>query len=121
MPTRAIRGATIAAANTEQAILAAARELLAWIAEANALAPDDLISILFTLTPDLDAAFPTRAARELGWTHVPLLDAQQPRVRGDLVRCLRVLLYCETDRAPAQIQHIYLGETKILRPDLNPD
>ncbi len=118
MPTRAIRGAAVAAENTESAILDAARELLNAIARANELRADNVISVLFTLTPDLDAAYPTRAAREMGWTDVPLLDAQQPAVRGDLPRCLRVLIHCETPRARGEIKHIYLGAAKKLRPDL---
>ncbi|SRR5581483_6937835 len=118
MPTRAIRGATVVAENTPSAILAGARELLVEIVHANQLSPDSLISIIFTLTPDLDAAYPTRAARELGWTRVALLDAQQPRVPGDLERCLRVLIHCETPLPPEQIKHIYLGHAKRLRPDL---
>jgi len=118
MPTRAIRGATVAAANSKAAILESASELLRAILVANALAPGDLISILFTVTPDLDAAYPTRAARELGWTDIPLLDAQQPRVAGDLAHCIRVLVHCESVRARHEIKHIYLGEAKKLRPDL---
>lgn len=119
MPTRAIRGATTATANTADAILDASRELLRAILAANALAPEMIISVLFTLTPDLDAAYPTRAARELGWAEIPLLDAQQPRVRGDLPRCLRVLIHCETERSTREIKHIYLREAKCLRPDLS--
>lgn len=118
MPTRAIRGATVAAANSQAAILESASELLRAIMVANALAPGDLISILFTLTPDLDAAYPTRAARELGWTDIPLLDAQQPRVAGDLAHCIRVLIHCESARPIHEIKHVYLGEAKKLRPDL---
>ncbi len=118
MPTRAIRGAAVAAENSETAILETASELLRTIMVANALAPHNLISILFTVTPDLDAVFPTRAARELGWTDIPLLDAQQPRVRGDLERCLRVMIHCECERPTAEIKHVYLGQAKRLRPDL---
>lgn len=119
MPTRAIRGATVVAENTEAAILAAARELLQEIARANDLHADDIISILFTLTRDLDAVHPTRAAREMGWTGVPLLDAQQPGVQGDLPRCLRVLVHCESTRARSEMKHIYLHAAKRLRPDLS--
>lgn len=118
MPTRAIRGAITAAENSSTAILDASSELLRAILVANALAPEQLISILFTLTPDLDAAFPTRAARELGWNGIPLLDAQQPRVTGDLARCIRVLIHCESERAQREMKHVYLGEAKRLRPDL---
>jgi chorismate mutase len=115
----AIRGATTAADNTEAAILNAASELLSAILVANGLAPEQLISILFTLTADLDAAFPTRAARELGWTGIALLDAQQPRVQGDLPRCIRVLVHCETKRTRRELKHVYLGEARRLRPDLS--
>lgn len=118
MPTRAIRGATTAAENSERAILDAAGELLRAILAANALASEQLISILFTLTYDLDAAHPARAAREMGWTDIPLLDAQQPRVQGDLSRCIRVLIHCETEREKGEIKHVYLGEARRLRPDL---
>ncbi|MBI4674422.1 MAG: chorismate mutase [Chloroflexi bacterium] len=119
MPTRAIRGATVVAENTETAILSAARELLQEIARANALQADQLISIIFTFTRDLDAVYPTRAARELGWTGVALLDAQQPHVQGDLPRCLRVLVHCESARAVSEMKHIYLHAAKRLRPDLS--
>ncbi len=118
VPTRAIRGATTATENSHAAILAAARELLTEISRANELQPESIISVLFTITPDLDAAFPTRAARELGWTGVALLDAQPPRVQGDLARCLRVLIHCDIERSPEQLQHIYLREARQLRPDL---
>ncbi len=118
MPTLAIRGATTAAANTEQDILAAARELLNEIVHANHLTPDELVSVLFTMTADLDAAFPTRAARELGWTRVALLDAQTPRVAGDLARCLRVLIHVNREGTRPEVRHIYLGAARRLRPDL---
>lgn len=121
MSTRAIRGATCAIENSETAILEAAGELLRAILVANALAPEQLISILFTMTADLDAAYPTRAARELGWTEIPLLDAQQPRIAGDLPRCIRVLIHCDTARARSEIKHVYLGDAKKLRPDLPGD
>lgn len=119
MSTRAIRGATTVTENSQAAILEASSELLRSILVANALAPGQIISILFTLTADLDAAYPTRAARELGWRDVPLLDAQQPRVQGDLPRCIRVLIHCETERPAQEIKHVYLGEAQRLRPDLS--
>jgi chorismate mutase len=119
MRTLAIRGAISADANTEDAILTAAHELLREIASANYLLPEEVISVLFTMTTDLDAAFPTRAARELGWTQVPLLDAQQPRVRGDLARCIRVLIHFQRERGPDPVHHIYLRAARTLRPDLS--
>ena len=117
MPTFALRGATTADANTEQAILAAARELLSELVRVNRLATAEMISVLFTMTADLDAAFPTRAARELGWTHVALLDAQESRVRGDLPRCLRVLIHLNRENGE-NLHPVYLGAARSLRPDL---
>ncbi len=117
MPTYALRGATTAAENTAPAILAATRELLSELARANDLAPADIMSALFTVTPDLNAACPARAARELGWTEVALLDAQAPAVPGDLPRCIRVLIHFNHERAePAR--PVYLGAARALRADL---
>jgi chorismate mutase len=117
MTVRGIRGATTADANTRESILGATRELLAAIVKANDLNVADLASIYFTVTPDLDAAFPARAARDLGWNDTALLDAQAPRVVGDLPRCIRVLIHWNTDRAASDIAHVYLRDAKTLRPD----
>jgi chorismate mutase len=117
MPLRAIRGATTVATNSRQEILSASRELLSEIAQTNRLAVADIVSAFFTLTPDLDAAFPARAARDLGWTSTALLDAQAPRVANDLPRCIRVLIHCETSRAAHELRHVYLRDAAQLRPD----
>ncbi len=117
MSVRGIRGATTASANTCDAILTATRELFVALIAANNLYEADVASVLITVTPDLDAAFPARAVRELGWTQTALLDAQAPRVAGDLPRCIRVLLHWNTERAQNEIHHVYLLETKLLRPD----
>jgi chorismate mutase len=114
---RGIRGATTADANTREAILGATRELLTALVGANNLQTSDIASVSFTMTPDLDAAFPAAAARGLGWDDIALLDAQAPRVRGDLARCIRVLIHWNTDRAAAEIKHIYLRGARQLRPD----
>jgi chorismate mutase len=117
MTVRGIRGATTADANTREAILSATRELLTAIVDANDLRVDDIASVYFTMTPDLDAAFPARAARNLGWTETALIDAQAPRVNGDVPRCIRVLIHYNTDRATHEIAHVYLRDAKQLRPD----
>ena len=117
MPVRGIRGATTANANTREAILDATRELLDAIVRANHLDVNDIASVYFTMTPDLDAAFPARAARDLGWNNAALLDAQAPRVSGDLPRCIRVLIHWNTDRAATEIAHVYLRDAQKLRPD----
>ncbi len=119
MPVRGIRGANSVADNNRESILAATRELLRAICRANpGLHPDDMVSILFTLTPDLNAAYPAYAARQLGWLQVPLLSAQEIAVPGALPRVVRVLIHWNTDLPQAAIRHVYLGEAARLRPDL---
>ena len=122
MSVRGIRGATVAAENTPEAILSATRELLTAIVAANpGLAPEDIASAIFTVTPDLDAAFPAQAARQLGWKHVPLMCAREIPVPGSLPRCIRVLLHWNTDRPQAAIRPVYLRAAASLRPDLAKD
>ena len=117
MPIRGIRGATTVERDTPEDILAATGELLAAMVEANRIEPDDVASALFTTTPDLSGDYPARAARELGWSTVPLLGATEMRVPGALARCIRVLLHVNTNTPPTSIKHIYLREARALRPD----
>jgi chorismate mutase len=118
MGCRGIRGATTVEIDTADAILAATRELLVRIVEVNDLVASDIASAIFTLTPDLTATFPARAARDLGWQHVPLLDAQEVPVPDSLSRCVRVLVLWNTERSQDEIQHVYLRDAGSLRPDL---
>jgi chorismate mutase len=113
----ALRGATTVTENDGEAILVATEELMHAILERNALAPGDLVSCIFTLTQDLDAEFPAVAARRMGLSRVPLLCAREIPVPGALERVIRVLIHCyPTDgRDP---QHVYLGEARRLRLDL---
>ena len=117
MTIRGIRGATTARENTRDAILDATRELLDALIQANNLCAADIASIYFTMTTDLDAAFPAAAARSLGWSDVALLDAQAPRVTNDVPRCIRVLIHWNTDRADHDVRHAYLHGARGLRPD----
>jgi len=135
MCIRGIRGATVADADEAQAILVATQELLLAILEANpTLRPEDLASILFTMTDDLSATYPAMAARQLsdrqlsgrqlsgrqlGWTQVPLLCAQEIPVPGGQARCIRVLLHWNTSLPQSAVQHVYLKDAARLRPDLN--
>ena len=119
MYIRGIRGATTADENSPSAILEATRELLRMLEHANKFRPEDLAAAFFTATNDLNAAFPARAARLLGWTQVPLLDYQQLNVQDSLPRCIRVLLLWNTDTAQEAVQHVYLHDAKALRPDLS--
>lgn len=119
MPTRAVRGAVTVDADTETHILGATRELLEGILEANpSMLPDDLASAIFTMTEDLFSAYPAKAARQMGWTQVALLCAQELPVPGALPRTIRVLLHWNTDLAQAEVQHVYLRDARSLRPDL---
>ncbi|MGO0122729.1 chorismate mutase [Desulfothermobacter acidiphilus] len=120
IPVRGIRGAITARENTREAILEATEELLVALAEANDLKVEDIASIFFTLTPDLNAEFPALAARELGWHHVPLLCTTEIGVPGSLPRVIRVLVLVNTDKKQEAIRHLYLREAVQLRPDLTP-
>jgi chorismate mutase len=113
----ALRGATTVTENDADAILGATEELMHEILARNALAPEDLVSCIFTLTDDLDATFPAVAARRMGLSAVPLLCAREVPVPGSLPRVIRVLIHCygDADHAP---QHVYLGEATALRLDL---
>jgi chorismate mutase len=115
---RGIRGATTVEVDSAAAILDATRELLARIVRANGVAADDVASALFTVTPDLTTAFPAQAAREMGWQHVALLDAQEIPVPGSLPRCVRVLIHWNTDKTQQEVRHVYLRGAAGLRPDL---
>jgi chorismate mutase len=118
MTCRGIRGATSVDANDADAIIAATRELLECIVSANDLSVEDVASVIFTATPDLGAAYPARAAREMGWVNTPLLCMQEMAVVGSLPRCIRALVFWNTDLSSDQVQHVYLGAACALRPDL---
>jgi chorismate mutase len=118
MSCRGIRGAISVEGNAKVSITTATRRLLERIVDANNLAIEDVASVVFTATPDLDAAYPARAAREMGWVNVPLLCMQEMAVTDSLPRCVRVLVHWNTDLSPDQIRHVYLGQARTLRPDL---
>lgn len=119
MRFRGIRGAVTVEANTEQVILDATHALLQRMIQANDVGADDIAGVLFTVTPDLDATFPAEAGRRLpGWTHVPLMCAQEVPVPGALPRCVRVLMLVNTTKTAGEVQHVYLRGAERLRPDL---
>ena len=115
---RAIRGAIQVEANERDAVLDGATELVLEVMKRNAVEPADLISILFTATPDLTAEFPAYAARQLGLTDVPLMCASEIAVPGALPLTLRLLAHVDTDRPRAAIRHVYLRGAAALRTDL---
>jgi len=113
----ALRGATTVDADTQDDIRLRTEELLTVLLERNSLAVDDIVSILFTATPDLRADFPAAAARGLGLSHTPLLCAQEIPVEGAVSRCIRVLIHCYGPPGAAR-HHVYLHEARALRLDL---
>lgn len=116
MKCRGIRGATTVDANTREDLLAATRELLQQMVDANGVQEEDVACILFTTTSDLNAEFPAAAARELGLSHAPLLCSHEIDVPGSLPMCLRVLLLFNTEKSAEEIDHIYIRGAKNLRP-----
>jgi len=113
----AIRGATTVELDEAAAVRAATAELLQRIVDLNDLKTTDIISVLFTVTPDLRSAFPAHAARDLGWRDVPLLCTMEIPVPGAIARCIRVLLHVETRRPRHRLRHVYLREARRLRPE----
>jgi chorismate mutase len=117
MPIRGVRGATVAAADTDHAIRSATRELLLGLIEANKLQAEDIASVFFSVTPDLTAEAPARAARELGWDETAMLCLSEMPVPGMPERCIRVLIHWNTYARQNQIHHVYLHAAAQLRPD----
>ena len=118
MAVRAVRGAIQVERDDRDEVLEATSELLSTVLERNALQPDDLISVVFTATPDLISEFPAYAARQMGITDVPLLCATEIAVPGAMPRVLRLLAHVETDLARADVRHVYLRGAAALRTDL---
>lgn len=114
---RGIRGATTAVANTAEDILEVTDELLRIVIALNELDPLDVASVVFTTTPDLTATFPALAARDIGWTEVPLLCTHEMAVPGSLQSCVRVLIHVNTTRTAQEIKHVYLKDARALRPE----
>jgi chorismate mutase len=115
---RAVRGATQVDADEREQILQATAELVAEVLARNGIEGDDLISAIFTVTPDLCSEFPAYAARQAGLADVPLLCATEIPVPGSMPRVIRMLAHVETDLARSEIRHVYLRGAAELRTDL---
>jgi chorismate mutase len=115
---RALRGATTIDVDTREQVMDRTAELIELILERNAITKDDLISVIFTATSDVHSEFPAAAARAIGISDVPLLCAQELDIAGAVQRCIRVLIHLTTDRAPADLRHVYLHGAEPLRTDL---
>ena len=118
MAVRAVRGATQLDVDERDHLLASVEELVTELLRQNDLRTDDLISMLFTSTPDLHAEFPAVAARDLGIGDVPLICAQELDITGAMPRVIRVMVHAETSRARSDVRHVYLRGAAALRRDL---
>jgi len=113
-----IRGATTVSENKSQLIINDTRELLKEIQSQNEICTDDVVSIFFSCTKDLNAAYPAVAARELGFTSSALFCCQEMDVPGSLPMCIRVLLHVVSEKTQKEVRHVYLKGARQLRPDL---
>jgi chorismate mutase len=110
-----IRGATTVSDNTADHILAATQELLEEMINVNQISKDQIVAAWFTTTQDLDAVFPARAARQMGWMNVALMCAHEMMVPNALIRCIRVLLLVNTEKSSHELKYVYLRDAKDLR------
>ena len=115
---RAVRGATTIDEDTVEQVHDRTSQLVSEMLKRNDLDIEDLVSVIFTATADITAAFPAAGARGLGLGEVPLLDAQELNVEGAVPRCIRVMLHCYSERARSEIRHVYLEGARALRTDL---
>jgi chorismate mutase len=118
MRNRGVRGATQVDENSAQSINTAVVELLNKMIDDNQLVIEDLVSIIFTATPDLNADFPAVAARSIGLGQTPLLCAVEIDVPNSLKRVVRVLMHINSDKSLSEIKHIYLHGAAVLRKDI---
>ena len=118
MLVRGIRGAITVNSNTKEEIIKFTKELLINLQKENDFKIGDIVSVFFSATSDLNAAFPAQAARELGWDRVPLFDMQEIDVPGSLPGCIRILIQINCQKNQTEIKHCYLRGAEILRKDL---
>lgn len=115
---RGVRGATTVEQDTADDIITATAELIDEMMARNGLVKDDLVTIIFTCTPDLRSEFPAAAARKIGISDIPLLCATELDIRGAVPRVIRILMHVYTTRSVTEIRHVYLRDAKPLRTDL---
>ena len=118
MRVRGVRGAIAVREDDREAVLDATERLLGTLLERNAIGTDDIVSVIFTATDDLRAAFPAEAARRMGLGAVPLLCARELSIDGSMPRVVRVLLHVWTGRSQDELQPVYLDGAESLRDDL---
>lgn len=115
---RAVRGATQLDVDDRDHMLARVTEMVTEVMDANGWTIDDFISIIFTATTDLVSEFPAYAARQLGFTDVPLICTRELEVSGSLPRVVRMMAHVDTELPRADVTHVYLHGAAALRRDL---
>lgn len=118
MPLRGIRGATSVKKNSKREIISATKEVLLEVVKKNKIKISQISAVIFSVTKDLNAEFPARGARELGWAEVPLLCTREIDVPKGLKKCIRTLFFVNTNKTQKKMKHIYLNKAKKLREDL---
>lgn len=118
MKMRALRGATTVSENTKEAVFEATQELIREMIDKNCIEIGDMSDIIFTVTPDVTAAFPAAAVRRMNICDVPLLDMAAPAIDGALAMCIRAMIHINTDKENCELCHVYLHGAKSLRPDI---
>ncbi len=117
MRCRGIRGATIASSNTKEDILSATRELLQKMIETNGIDKEEIASIFFTTTMDLNVEFPAAAARELGWTDIAFLCGHEMNVQNGLAKCIRIMILFNTEKKASELARVYIRGAEVLRQE----
>lgn len=116
---RGVRGATTVEDNNAEVIAQETEGLLRQMIDKNNIAPEQVAHVWFTVTEDIDAAFPAKAARQFtGWEYVPVMCAREIPVPGSLEKCIRIMLTADTKRSQQEVHHVYLNKAVVLRPDL---
>ncbi|RBW70280.1 chorismate mutase [Bacillus taeanensis] len=116
---RGVRGAVTVEQNSKSEIVEATKEVIGEMIERNNIKPEDVAQVIITTTEDLTAVFPAQALRLFqGWSYVPVMCAQEISVSGSMRRCIRIMMTINTDKTQKEIHHVYLGEAKKLRPDI---
>ncbi len=115
---RAIRGATTVDVDTREQVIERTQELVRELVDRNGVSAEDVVSIVFTATDDIRSAFPAEAAREAGFTHVPLMCARELDIHDGVARCIRILVHLYTRRPAEDLRHPYLHGARQLRTDL---
>ncbi|MFW5998343.1 MAG: chorismate mutase [Bacillota bacterium] len=118
---RGIRGAITVSNNSKNEIITATSNLINKIIEENQVKTEEIVSMIFTATRDLDKIYPAVAARQCGYENIPLMCYQELNIQDSLDKCIRIMVYINRDCSLSNINHIYLNKAKTLRPDLVSD